>query len=584
MSYHHPIFNKLSDKIISASKELFPEIALQKEDIYPLFVEAPDIQLGHFAFPCFTLSKKLKLAPPKIAKMLQEKITTDDTIFNVQNAGPYLNFFITSNSFFDLVISQIIDDKFFSLKLIEKSEKMMIEYSQPNTHKELHVGHMRNMCLGNALVRLHRYIGNEVITATYPGDVGTHVAKCLWYLKFHQKGELPTQNKGKWLGELYSKASNKLEDEKDGPNKEKNQQILTTILKDLEKGSGEYFDLWQTTRTWSIDLMKDVYSWANIEFDHWYFESQVDSESLEFAKKLFHEKKFIESDGAIGMDLSEDKLGFCMMIKSDGTGMYATKDISLAYKKFQDYNLDSNIYIVDKRQELHFKQVFKVLEKLGHPNAKNCHHLQYDFVELPSGAMASRKGNIIPITDLIEQMQAHIKDNYLHKFKDEWSAKEIENTAKILANGAIKYGMIRVDNNRKIVFEMSEWLKLDGETGPYLQYVCARINSLCEKQNFDLKKSVDFSLLIKKEETALMLKLSQFNVVSLASAKQNKTTHICSYLFDLGKLFNNFYAECSIAKAESETLKNSRLMLSYAVLQVMTKGLSLLGIEAPKRM
>ena len=241
----------------------------------------------------------------------------------------------------------------------------MIEYSQPNTHKELHVGHMRNLCLGNSIVEILKYTKHKVYSVTYPGDVGTHVAKCLWYLNHHNKTEAPPARKGAWLGEMYSKANNLLEDQKGTDKEEFNRTELTEILKQLESKKGEYFNRWKETREWSISLMEELYSWADISFDRWYWESELDSSSLTMAKKYYEEGIFIKSEGAIGMDLSEDKLGFCMAIKSDGTGLYATKDIELAQRKFDEYDINNNLYVVDKRQSHHFKQVFKVLEKLN---------------------------------------------------------------------------------------------------------------------------------------------------------------------------------------------------------------------------
>lgn len=587
MKILHDVFAKhLSNKILDAIGLAFSGTEIPVEEIYQSITEPPNKAMGQFAFPCFPLAKALRNSPVNIAKNLIGHLEEDTIVQSASLQGPYINFFIRPNAFGAEGIERILSGEYFNDQLLDKPNKMMFEYSQPNTHKELHVGHMRNLCLGNALVHMNRYVGNTVIPTTYPGDVGTHVAKCLWFLKYHcdEKAPESTEERGPWLGALYTKASNKLEEEKGTDNEAPNRDKLTAILKELEAGSGEYYDLWKETREWSIDLMNKVYKWADVEFDRWYFESEVDAPSLEFVKGLFDEGKLIEDEGAVGMDLKDDKLGFCMLIKSDGTGLYATKDLALAHKKFEEYNLDQNYYIVDKRQAFHFQQVFKVLEKVGFPHASDCHHLQYDFVELPDGAMSSRKGNIVPLTDLIDQMEKTIKSDYLEKYRGDWSDQEIDETASIIANGAIKYGMIRMDNGRKIVFDMKEWLKLDGETGPYLQYVCARIHSLCEKQGYLPAGQVEWSMLEKTQEINLMQKLTQFNSVLEAAALAHKTSSVCSYLYELGKLFNGFYAECSISKAESEELKQARLALSKATELTMIKGLETLGIKAPKRM
>lgn len=581
---HNLIKEHLAKEIKSAIESAFSEVEISLEEIYKLMTMAPNFKMGHIAFPCFPLAKIAKSAPNLIATKLSELIEAKGLIESAKGVGPYLNFFIDAKHLADSLTHEITSEKFFNKEIYSERPKTMIEYSQPNTHKELHVGHMRNLCLGNALVRIKRYADQEVVAVTYPGDSGTHVAKCLWFLKYHNTEKIPETNKGAWLGTIYTKANLKLEDELGTEKEDENRTLLTQILKELENEKGEFFDLWKETREWSLEMMKETYKWADVEFDRWFFESEVDTPSLELAKKLYSEGKLIKSEGAIGMNLEEDKLAFCILIKSDGTGLYATKDVALAAKKFEEFGIENNIYIVDTRQAFHFNQVFKVLEKIGFEQAKNCHHLQYNFVELPDGAMSSRKGNIIPLNDLINQMESHIKSEYLQKYEGEWSKEEIEKTSSIIAKGAINYGMTRFDNNRKIVFDMKEWLKLDGETGPYLQYVYARINSICEKQNYNDSLSCDFSVLSKESELALLLKCSTFNDTVIQCHEKNSPTALCSYLYDLGKIYNRFYADCPIAKAESEDLRVARLILSKCVSLVMKQGLELLGIEAPNRM
>jgi len=584
---HNKIYKEISEIIKETLDATFPDHGQDLDTIYKLLGSTPNLKMGHVAYPCFPLAKTCRKAPNMISGDLAKAAKAAKASGIVKEAlqqGPYLNFNLDFSKIKDSLINPIHDGSYFKMPLTDNRPKTMIEYSQPNTHKEMHVGHMRNLCLGNAIVRIKRYCDQEVVASTYPGDSGTHVAKCLWYMKYHNTEAVPAENKGAWLGTIYTKGNLKLEDELGTEQEDINRQQLTAILKEMESGKGEFFDLWQETRSWSIDLMKEAYSWADVDFDRWFFESEVDTPSLELAQKLFEDGKLVKDDGAIGMDLSDDKLGFCLLVKSDGNGLYSTKDVALAKLKFEEFGIKNNIYIVDTRQSHHFKQIFKVLENIGFEQAKDCFHLQYDVVDLPDGAMSSRKGNIVPLMDLISQMEKTITQDYLERYRGEWSDEEITSTAKMVANGAIKYGMIRVDNNRKIVFDMKEWLKLDGETGPYLQYVHARIFSLCEKMEFNKENEVDFSLLEKDQEVALMLKLNQFNEVAMLCHEQNKTIHLCSYLYELGKLFNSFYAECSIGKAETEELKRSRLSLAAAVGETMANGLELLGIPAPKKM
>jgi len=577
---HDPYRKALAQYLTTAIKASF-DIEFSDTKIYPLFGTTPSKEAGDLAFPLFIIAKEAKINPAQAAKTLESKLTELPAfVQKVQSLGPYLNFFFDFGIIAKDLVTDIITGKHFVQKLTENTPRSMIEYSQPNTHKELHVGHMRNLCLGDALIRLHRYCGFDIVSSTFPGDVGTHVAKCLWYLKFHYKGEVPKDRKGAWLGSMYSTAHNKLESERGTDQEAINRDQLTAILKELEQKNGEFYELWKTTREWSIELMNEVYKWAGVKFDVWYWESEVDSDSVKLAREYFKKGLFIEDQGCVGVDLSEYKLGFCMLLKTDGNGLYATKDIELARRKFQEHRIERNIYIVDKRQEHHFKQVFKTLELMGFENASKCFHLQYDFVELPDGAMSSRKGNIVALQSLIENMVNTIKEQYLSRYVNEWSEDQIEQTAQTVAKGAIKYGMTRIDPSKKIVFDMQEWLKLDGESGPYIQYAYARINSMLNKIGTATSEEI---LIQTSQEKDIVALLMNFHHVVQQATEHYRPSTLTAYLYDLSRAFNSFYAECPVASAES-SIKSSRIHLSRATALTLKKGLSLLGIDAPERM
>jgi len=579
---HNKIKYLLSAHIEEYINKSYPDAKMSIEEIYGQLGAPPKSDMGDLAFPCFILSKKLKTNPAVLAGQLCPELMGNSLLKEVKQFGPYINFYFDDKSLAQIVLESILDDSMFSQIKVSHSPKTIIEFSQPNTHKEMHVGHMRNLCLGDAMVKLYRYAGIETLSTTFPGDVGTHVAKCLWYYKKHNNETPPSTRKGAWLGTLYTKANNLLEDQKGSEKEDLNRLELTEILKQLHSANGEYYDLWKETRQWSIELMQEVYKWANVTFDSWYWESDVDASSVKLVEEYLEKGLFIKDEGAVGIDLSEDKLGFCLLLKSDGTGLYATKDLELARRKFNDQHVEKSIYIVDNRQSLHFKQVFKTLEKMGFENAKNCYHLQYEMVELTDGAMSSRKGNVVPLQALVDQMQEKIKNDYLEKYKNEWPQEEIDHVAHIVAAGAIKYGMTRFDSTKKIVFDMDEWLKLDGESGPYIQYVFARINSIINK--VDQKSDVDYSLLTHQLEKDIVNQLASFNEIIQSCVELNKTHLLCHYLYHLAKAFNSFYAECSILKAESEPLKFARLNIAKSVQRTIKEGLNLLGIEVPQRM
>ncbi|MGZ3770534.1 MAG: arginine--tRNA ligase [Bdellovibrio sp.] len=581
MIKHDAVRLLATQKISQALQQMGP--SLSEDEIYKALVEPPQSNMGDLAFGCFALAKALKKGPPQIAAEIAKHFSLDSNAEKAEAAGPYLNITFSPGFHGKEVISTILDGSFFKKQLVEQSPKTMFEYSQPNTHKELHVGHMRNLCLGDAIVRMLRYSGRNIVSSTFPGDMGTHVAKCLWYMKKHNQEPAPENGKGEWLGRMYSKANLLLEDQNGTPQEDINRQELTEILKQLESKSGPYFDLWKETREWSIELMKKVYKWADVEFDEWYFESDMDSPSVNLVKQLYAEGKLEKSDGAVGKNLESENLGFCMLLKSDGTGLYATKDLLLAKHKFEDVHIEKSVYIVDMRQALHFKQVFRVLELLGFEQAKNCYHLQYNYVELPDGAMSSRKGNIVPLTELVHRMEEHVKTTYLTRYQAEWSSEEIETVAGQVAKGAIFYGMLRIDTNKKIVFDMNEWLKLDGESGPFVQYSYARIASLGRKFQ-RVNKDIQWKLLTHASERQLMQALFGFNSSIAMAAENFKPSAICSYLYELAKKFNVFYHECPIGTEKDENTREARLALSAAVGAVLKQGLSVLGMPAPEKM
>lgn len=578
----HDAIRLLATQKISAAIQKMGQ-SLSEDDIYKSLVEPPQSAMGDLAFGCFTLAKALKKGPPQIALEISQNFDSDVLVEKVQAAGPYLNITFSSACHGELVLNTILDGAYFKKQLVATSPRTMIEYSQPNTHKELHVGHMRNLCLGDALVRMLRYSGRDIVSSTFPGDMGTHVAKCLWYMNKHNQEPAPQGAKGEWLGRMYSKANLLLEDQVGTPQEAINRQELTDILHQLEGKSGPYFDLWLETREWSIELMKKVYEWADVHFNEWYFESEMDTPSAQWVKELYAQGKLQKSEGAIGYNLEAENLGFCMLLKSDGTGLYATKDLLLAKHKFEDVQIEKSVYVVDMRQALHFKQVFRVLEILGFEQAKNCFHLQYNYVELPDGAMSSRKGNIVPLTELVHRMEEHVKGTYLTRYQNEWTSDEIEKVAGQVAKGAIFYGMLRIDTNKKIVFDMNEWLKLDGESGPFVQYSHARISSLVRKFP-RAEGAVNWSLLTHESERQLMQALFGFNTAVALAAENFKPAAICTYLYELAKKFNVFYHECPIGTEKDAATRDARLALSMAVGQTLKEGLAVLGMPAPEKM
>lgn len=544
----------------------------------------PNPSLGDYAWGCFNLGKLTKRSPAACASELAAALK-DNSCGEFVACGPYLNVRINDRFLRQTVLKEINSGDYFARRLTLSAPKTMVEFSQPNTHKELHVGHMRNICLGDALTKCLRYVGVPVISATFPGDVGAHVAKCLWFMRFRNTEPVPDSDRGTWLGAMYSRASLQLEKEKGTSSEAENEKVISSILHEIEAKSGSFYELWRETREWSIELLESAYRWAEITFDRWYWESEVDSSSVAFVKELKAKGAVAESEGALGVDLSNRGLGFCLLLKSDGNGLYATKDLMLAYRKFQDFGLDKSLYLVDLRQTFHFQQVFAALEAIGFEHARDCHHLAYNFVELPNGAMSSRKGNIIPLRRLIESMEATIKERYLLKYLGQWAQAEIDATATIIAGGAIKFGMNQVEPGSKIVFDLEQWLRLDGNSGPYVQYACARLSSLIRKSEpIKIDGNLNLDLLVHPQERGMLVTLNSFNDVVLNVAETMKTNQLCDYLLDVARSFAGYYSNIQILDDANLALTAARIELCKATFKILKTGLGLLGISVPDRM
>ncbi len=587
---HDPFKNEISELVCKElkwkSKELGIEFSFNTKDIYNMLTVPPDFSFGQAALPCFPFAKAFKQAPNNIASELSEKLNNKNKslIASVDCVNAYLNFHCQFNSLAKTLSNAIHSKEYFKRQLIEEPEKdkIVVEYSQPNTHKAMHVGHLRCLVLGDAICNLLEYVGNKVVRATYPGDIGNHVAKIIWYLTHPINKPLPKKDKTRWLGQMYAEADEAFKAAKGTEKESEVKKHISEILMQLNNSSGKYYDLWKETREWSLEELRNIYNWLDSHFDVWYFESECEAPSKIVVKKKFEEGFFIKDNGAIGIDLSQWKLGFAMFLKSDGNGLYLTKDIDLIMRKFSDPEVTKSIYIVDSRQKLHFKQLFKTAELMGYPQAAKSIHLSYETVNTEDGkAFSSRQLNGLQLSDLKEKMEIKVTNEYLERYRGQWSDAEIELTAKNITIGALKYGMLRVDNNTQINFSLEEWLKLDGETGPYLQYVHARCSSILNKVGSP-KDNITFNVTERNEEELIFL-LSRFNDFAQQAAIQNRPSLTANYLYDLAKCFNRFYENCPIKNTE-KSVKETRLSLVNCTKIIIFEGLKLLGIPSPSKM
>ena len=581
----------VSDIILSELKKNYSSSSIDI-DVYSFLERPPEINLGDYAFPCFKLSKQLKASPMVIANTLSESINKQkyEWISSCEVAGAFLNIKLNHKKLAEYIFSTVSTSELFSQISKDpdfKKQTVMIEFSQPNTHKEFHIGHLRNLFLGDSLCRLFRYCGHNVIAANYPGDEGAHIAKCLWYIdKTQALKDAPSEDQGGWLGDFYTGSVKKLASLSEEERKEASKE-LSSILNEIESKNGRFYDMWKLTRQWSLDSFYRIYDYFDVKFDCYFFESELSAISQQIVDEYLEKGIFTVSEGAVGMDLKEDNLGFLLLRKQDGNTLYATKDLALARKKFETYHVEKSIYVVASEQNLHFEQVFKTLEHMGFSQAKDCFHLSYGLVVLPEGKMSSREGNVVKFKELRSRIEDELSV-ILNKYKESWDKTEIQSTKQKLCVGALKYGMLNTDPIKNVVFNLKEWISFEGNSGPYLMYTYARTSSILKKarEGLDIDTSKVHSDLSFEDPASyeVLNYIQDFNEVVLQSCSSYKPSILTHYLFDMCKAFNRFYIKCPVLKEENKDILMDRVALVEAFSKTLRQGLSLLGITPPDRM
>ena len=563
----------------------------------------PTAEVGDYAFPCFALARALRKAPALIAGELAAKLhpatDTQPLLTAVEAVGPYLNFRVAGDIMAAHTLKGIQDKSYFSALSTEPGKKVMVEYSQPNTHKAFHVGHMRNVALGDALVRILEYCGHQVVAANYIGDSGAHIAKCLWYHLNHQEQKPPQGEDraalGEWLGSLYSAATALLDAASPAERKAYDASI-GEVLEEIDRGNqaatpkkttpqnSEIYQLYLKTRQWSLASFDEIYRWLGARFDRVFCESEMDAHTRPILEDGVAKGVFKSSQGAIGADLEAHGMGFFMVLKGDGNTLYSTKDLALAQIKFRDFGIKESIYVVGAEQTLHFRQVFKTLELLGYKQAADCHHLPYGLVMLPDGKMSSRAGNVILFSTLRNELNAYIETHYMQGYQRQWKPAEISETIQRIAVAGIRYGMVKQDPAKSIVFNLEDWLVSEGDTGTYLCYAYTRIQSVLRKMAQAPDAVADYTLLTQDPEKRLVRELYDFNRVVRMAGETLRPNLVANALFQIAKEFSRTYATSPVKQAENPALAAARLSLFFATGEVLKRGLGLLGITPPERM
>ncbi len=542
------------------------------------FSQPPDIKLGHLSLPLFNLAKQKKIDPKTLAQEKAELLNNDknlsEFIKEAKALGPYLNIFLKSDKLIDGVIRNIISLKSIYGNYPKQGHQSMVEFANQNTHKDLHIGHLRNFSFGDAVVRLLNSAGRKAVGVSYINDLGINVAKTIWYLKRNKDAE---KNKGELLGKYYQKAVAEINE-----NENYKPEVLE-IKKSIEKKQGDDYKLWLESRNWSIDYFSKVYKQLDIKLDKIFYESQLLNRGLEIVKDLLAKNILKLSDGSVIADLREENLEVMPILRSDGTALYPVADLALAKTKFELYDIEESIYVIDIRQKLHFQQLFKILEKMGYKQKLT--HLAYDFVKLKSGMMSSRSGNTISFEEAFSSVYKKAKEETKKRRKD-WSEKKIEKTASDIAISTLKFEMIKVAKDKIITFDVESSLRFDGYTAVYLQYTGARINSLLSKGlNLYSRLFFNFSskFLNKEEEMKLTLMLSLYPEKIKQAASEYSPAILARYLYELASTFNDYYQSVNILKSEEKT-KKARIALLLATKQVLENGFKVLGIKYLNKM
>ncbi|NLG73210.1 MAG: arginine--tRNA ligase [Chloroflexi bacterium] len=510
----------------------------------------------------------------------------------------YLNLYFSQPQFSKRVVDAVLTSGPDFGRGEPKNERVMVEFAQPNTHHSFHIGHYRNAILGEALSRLVDFAGFETIRASYPGDIGLGVITVVWiYQKFYQ-GKEPegVHERGQWLLNLYVEATNLLEPkENETPEEKARREQYEAERRELyrrwDAGDPEVRALWEKTRQWSLDELRAILDMIGVKIDVWFFESEVDQMAKGIVDELIElgiaDDERPEGPVLVRIDeklgLKKEKYRTNVILRSDGTTLYLTKDLALAKVKFEQYNVDRSIYVIDVRQSLYMQQTFKILELWGFKQAEKCYHLGYGFVSLPEGAMSARRGRVVLFKDVADEAENRVLAEIEQKNPDlpEEKRKEV---ARQVGLGALAYAMLQVDNNKDIVFDIDAALNFDGHTGPYIQNAHVRACSILRRAGVDLPEAVDFDYELTTHEIELIDLISRFPRTVEMAAQEYRPLVIASYAYDLATAFHSFYHAVPVLQAGSEKVRLARLRLVAATRQVLANALYLLGIQAPEVM
>ena len=549
-------------------------------------------QITVVTFPITRFSKKSPEVTGEELGAFLQNVIPDVVAFNVIKG--FLNLSI-SDSYWINSLEQAAN-----YQATANGKKVMVEYSSPNTNKPLHLGHIRNNLLGYSVAEILAASGYEVVKANLVNDRGIHICKSMLAWQKFGNGETPESSglKGDHLvGKYYVLFDKAYKAEQEaliaqGKTEEEAKKQAPLILEAQamlqawEAGDEAVLSLWKTMNTWVYAGFEQTYTTLGVDFKKYYYESNtylLGKDCIEegLKKGVFFKK----DDGSVWIDLTADGLDEKLVLRADGTSVYITQDLGTAQLKYDDFGMDESIYVVGNEQDYHFKVLFLILEKLGKTWAKGLYHLSYGMVDLPSGKMKSREGTVVDADDLLAEMVATAKQRTEELGKVEgFTEDEKANLYRMIGLGALKYFLLKVEPKKRLLFDPNESIDFQGNTGPFIQYTHARIQSVLNKANYGVAAKTNYSGTLTSSERDVLVCLSQYPALLQAAATEYSPALVANYTYELAKLYNKFYHEEIILKLEDEELKAFRLALSAATAKTIKKAMSLLGIQVPDKM
>ena len=546
---------------------------VSEQEIYDSIALPPNTEMGDFALPCFKFAKILRKSPVMIAEELKNTIATDDVISEVTAVNGYLNFKIDKNGFVRATLDKILTQKeAYGASDEGNGKTVCIDYSSINIAKPFHIGHLSTTVLGGALYRIFNYLGYKTVGINHLGDYGTQFGKLISAFKRWGDKDVIEAGGIRALNELYVRFHKEAEEHPEYDDEAR------AYFKKIEQGDEECLSLFHWFKELTLKDVQKIYELLDIRFDSYAGESFFSDKMGPVVDELKEKGLLTESRGAQVVDLEAYGMTPCMILKSDGSSLYATRDMAAATYRKKEYDFYKCLYVVAYQQNLHFKQFFKVLELMGKEWAKDLVHVAYGMVSLEEGTMSTRKGNVVFLEDVINKC---IEKAYTIIDEKNPNLENKEEVAKKVGVGAVIFGALYNNKIKDIVFSYDKVLNFDGETSVYVQYTCARANSVLQKGGVPATYEIPT---LTGEEIELVKSLSTFPETVKAAAEKYEPSFIARFAVDVAQKFNKFYFDCKILAAEDEKTKNFRLALTNATLQALKNAFALLGIGIPDKM